>query len=321
MARTDKILSYQHSCGTTQVYRNDDLPDFNKKTYILCDDFFKASISADFYLIAKEENKSLDKLAEIITDMLEQGVGRDWDFVTIGGGMIGDLGGFIASTYMRGLRWLNVPTTLLSQVDSCLGGKTGVNLAEGKNLIGSIYQPHKVFLVSSFLQTLCPLQVKSGWGEIIKYSFIEKDFHPEVQVDLVPIDDLIHSCLKIKAKYIELDEFDRKGARALLNYGHTLAHGIEKISHYEVAHGEAVVWGILFEQFLITGQLDELIAKYEPLSQKIVTDLDASELIVYLRKDKKGALRFFNGALELVQLNELKFTQAWKEFTSILKTC
>lgn len=321
MARKNEILNYQHSRGTTRVNRVKELSQFTEKTYIVCDEFFKASISADYYVIAKEENKSLDLVSKVCTHMLETGVARDWTLVTIGGGLIGDLGGYIAATYMRGVKWINIPTTLLAQVDSCIGGKVGVNLLEGKNLLGSIYQPSEVIINHSFLKTLSKRQVKSGWGEIIKYSVIESDFLLELSVDQIPTEQIIDSCLRIKSSFIENDEFDVRGKRILLNYGHTLGHAIEKVSHHEVAHGEAVIWGILFEKFLSEKKLSHIHQQYEPMSHKLVIELSSDDLIKYLKVDKKGALSFFNHEFDLIQLSESEFTDAWKQFTSILKLC
>ena len=321
MARENKILDYQHSKGETRVCRLDDLPIFSGKTYVVSDEFFKATLSADYYVIANEQNKSFEICSQIIAHMLEVGVERDWNFVTIGGGVIGDIGGFIASIFMRGIRWTNVPTTLLAQVDSCLGGKTGINLAEGKNLLGSFYQPAEVLIYSDFLKTLSAQQIKSGWGEIVKYSMISEEFQPEMISTQLPSESVVDQCLRIKAQFIEEDEFDNLGKRVLLNYGHTLAHGIEKLSQYEISHGEAVFWGVIFEQFMNGQSNTELIDQYKPLSQKLIVNLDSESLIAYLRKDKKGALSFFDQNFKLRQINESEFIGAWKEFTSFLKTC
>ena len=317
MERTE-ILKYRHRQGETIIEKVSRLPDFGKKTFIICDEFFKSHIEADFYVQANEQNKSLEFVSVLVSAMHENKVARDWTLIAIGGGVLGDLVGFVSSIYMRGLDWIMIPTTILSQVDSCIGGKTAVNTGFGKNLIGSFHHPKKVFLYNDFLKTLNANQIQSGWGEILKYSLISDMEKVEIQFKEIPNSQTIENCLKMKAHYIEQDELDNNGIRQILNYGHTLAHGLEKV--LSISHGEAVFWGIMFERFLNQQSITDFIHDYEPLSQSRVLTLDATELSPYLSLDKKGGFSFFNTKFELYYLSSEQFIRSWKEFTQFLKS-
>ncbi|MDP2928904.1 MAG: 3-dehydroquinate synthase, partial [Candidatus Omnitrophota bacterium] len=175
--------------------------------------------------------------------------------VTLGGGVVGDLGGFAAGTYRRGINYVQIPTTLLGQVDCGLGGKVGVNLKEAKNLLGLFWQPKLVFMDLAVLKTLDDREVRSGLAEIIKYGvitdpnlfgYIEKHLDRILRCDFSCLEHIILRCVKIKAKITEIDERDEKDIRIILNFGHTIGHAIEAASGYKVyKHGEAISIGML----------------------------------------------------------------------------
>lgn len=200
-----------------------------------------------------EGYKSWDTAGEILTKMLEEKVNRDAFVIALGGGVIGDLAGFIASIYQRGIKFYQIPTSLLAQVDSSVGGKVAVNHPLGKNMIGSFYQPEKVYIDLEVLSTLSSRDWKSGLAEIIKYGIIrDKDFFEYIENkiekiknrDLQVFEYLIKRSCEIKGEIVIEDERE-EGIRAFLNLGHTLAHGIETITEYEYfRHGEAVAAGI-----------------------------------------------------------------------------
>lgn len=176
--------------------------------------------------------------------------------VALGGGVVGDLAGFVAATYRRGVPFIQVPTTLLAQVDSSVGGKVGIDLPEAKNLIGAFCQPQSVLMDTDFLHTLPARQIRNGMGEIIKYAvisdrvlfgFLEDKLDDILSLGKKPLEDVIARCVLIKARVVERDEFDVKDIRISLNFGHTLGHAIETASGYSGAynHGESVALGML----------------------------------------------------------------------------
>jgi len=209
-----------------------------------------------YLLDAKEEGKTLETVTKIYDWVLgETNAKRNLNFVSIGGGIIQDISGFAASTLFRGLRWTFVPTTLLAQVDSCIGGKTSLNYNSYKNLLGTFYPPNAIHIAAQFTATLSNLDRYSGYGEIIKFLLMRKFEQnnseniaarmkgiSESSEELTP---LIRECLDIKRSFMEEDEFDR-GRRNLLNYGHCFGHALESASHYYVPHGIAVNIGIMF---------------------------------------------------------------------------
>ncbi|HLF69509.1 MAG TPA: 3-dehydroquinate synthase, partial [Actinomycetota bacterium] len=203
-------------------------------------------------LPAGENSKSLASASEIYERLLDLEMRRDDLVVTIGGGMIGDLGGFVASTFQRGVQLVHVPTTLLAQVDAAIGGKTAVNLARGKNLVGTFYQPALVVCDTSLLVTLPDRQFRSGAAEVVKYALtfggglldrLRSDPWPPSGLEL---DETVALCVDAKARVVSGDRADR-GERLFLNYGHTLGHAIEAAGGYERwTHGEAIALGMVF---------------------------------------------------------------------------
>ncbi|MCM8791946.1 MAG: 3-dehydroquinate synthase [Candidatus Omnitrophica bacterium] len=202
-----------------------------------------------------EKAKSIYTCLEIIKDILKRCRTDDIFIIAFGGGVIGDLAGFVASIYKRGVPFIQIPTTLLGQIDSGIGGKTAVNLKEAKNLIGTFYQPYLVLNDTSLLKTLDVRQIRSGIAEAIKYGVIKNDFiltYIENHLDKIYAKDemvlekLIYYCAKIKAKIVELDEKEKKSYRTVLNFGHTIGHALEAASQYKIyTHGEAIAIGML----------------------------------------------------------------------------
>jgi 3-dehydroquinate synthase len=217
-----------------------------------------ANRSSIFLLKATEHSKSLSTLKKIYTALANDEFGRDTLLLSVGGGITGDVAGYCASTYMRGLQVVHVPTTLLASVDSSIGGKTGVNFYNRKNLIGSFYKPQFVIIDTDFLQTLPAAELLSGAGEIIKYTFLSNiDFYNYLQQNFNKflalyskvLNKVISESVLIKAGVVSQDEKET-GLRKILNFGHTFAHAFEISSGYRIKHGEAVVAGIVAALFL-----------------------------------------------------------------------
>src|SRR5512137_578604 len=201
-----------------------------------------------------EESKSLDQAAGLCRELVRAGLDRGSALLALGGGVIGDLTGFVAATLFRGIAFLNLPTTLLAQVDSSVGGKTGVNLPEGKNLVGTFYQPRLVVADVLALRTLPAREFRSGLAEVVKHAMIadaelfrtlEEDADQILAREPSALQAIIGRNCAIKAKVVEADEREA-GVRAVLNFGHTVGHAVEAASGYgRVTHGEAVAYGML----------------------------------------------------------------------------
>ena len=202
---------------------------------------------AEILTIAEgEANKTLETANDVVTQLLERGAKRDSMAVVVGGGMIGDTAGFAASIFLRGIDLVHVPTTLLAQVDSSIGGKLAVNHAKGKNLIGSFYPPRAIVSDLDVLDSLPPRERLSGLYEALKGGVIgDPDLFALFERDTLDLEDVVRKAILVKARIVEADEREAD-LRRLLNYGHTIAHGIEAALHYEgMTHGEAVAWGMI----------------------------------------------------------------------------
>ena len=202
---------------------------------------------------AGEASKNINTVLDIAGKLLKLGADRETCLIALGGGVVGDITGFIASIFMRSVLYIQIPTTLIAQVDSSIGGKTAVDLPHGKNLLGTFYQPCAVFVDLSFLETLPEKEFNNGLAEIIKYSIIddEKMFHTlESHMEAVKLKDsklllnLVETCCRIKKSIVEIDEREQ-GLRRILNFGHTLGHALETISQYTITHGEGVALGMI----------------------------------------------------------------------------
>lgn len=190
-----------------------------------------------------ELTKSIDGLSSVYRFLISNAAGRKDLILNLGGGMISDLGGFAAATYMRGIEYINIPTTLLGMVDSGFGGKTAINFEGSKNIIGSFHSAAITIIYPEFLYTLPDSEIKSGMGEVIKYTLISNDVTLPL-ASVVPSLELILNCCKVKSHYVELDALDN-GKRKILNFGHTFGHAFEAGSHFSLSHGEAIGLGML----------------------------------------------------------------------------
>jgi 3-dehydroquinate synthase len=258
---------------------------------------------------AGEESKTLEQASEICEQMLGAGLDRQSFVVGLGGGVVGDLSGFAAAIFTRGIRHVQIPTTLLAMVDSSIGGKTGVNARAGKNLIGSFHPPTLVLDDVDVLKTLPQREINQGFAEIIKHAIIaDAELFRELEainpsnIDFAP---LVRRNVELKTRIVERDEHERKGNRALLNFGHTVGHGIERAGDYKkFLHGEAVSLGIVaactisvkkaglskMEQDVII----KLLEKFE-LPTSLPRDLPREKILEALKFDKKferGEIRF-----------------------------
>jgi len=201
-----------------------------------------------------EETKSMDYVIKIYDFLVEHRVERDDIIIALGGGMVGDLAGFIAATFLRGMPWIQVPTSLVSMVDASIGGKVGINHPEGKNLIGAFYQPNLVLADCQTLATLPQRELTSGWAEVIKHSmildkefvrFLESNVNKLTKLEPELLTRAIARSAAIKSQVVSQDEKEREGKRTILNYGHTIAHGLETATRYKrFLHGEAVAIGM-----------------------------------------------------------------------------
>jgi 3-dehydroquinate synthase len=200
-----------------------------------------------------EASKNIDTVLDITKKLIKMGVDRKSALIALGGGVVGDIVGFVASTYMRGIPYYQIPTTLLAQVDSSIGGKTAIDLPEGKNLLGTFYQPKGVFIDLSFLNTLPSREFKNGMAEIIKYGIIDDtDLFSLLESEVKAISDrdmtllltIIEKSCRIKKRIIEIDEKET-GLRRILNFGHTIGHAIEAQSDYSISHGDAISIGMV----------------------------------------------------------------------------
>jgi 5-deoxy-5-amino-3-dehydroquinate synthase len=239
-----------------------------------------------------EEYKSLATVGELCSGFADMGLTRDDVVIAIGGGMVTDVAGFAAASYHRGVPVVNVATTLLAMVDAAIGGKTGVNLPQGKNLVGAFWQPYGVVCDLDALGSLPERELRCGYGEMAKYHFLTGD-----DLLAMPLTDRVARCVEIKAEVVSSDE--REGSRrAILNYGHTLAHALEIATGHDLAHGEAVALGLVFAAHLAhrLERIDsarvarhiEVVGETYGLPTALPPGLDTAELLALMRRDKKA---------------------------------
>lgn len=257
----------------------------------------KTGINCVSYVFeAGEKSKNGDTFLRLLNFLAENRLSRTDAVVALGGGVVGDMAGFAASAYLRGIRYIGVPTTLLSAVDSSVGGKTAIDLDAGKNLAGAFYQPSMVICDTDAFNTLGDDIFADGCAEVIKYGAImDGEFFKRLDGENIKnyIDEAVERCVALKAQVVLQDEFDT-GLRQLLNFGHTAAHGIEKLSGYKISHGSAVAAGMAIitraaADMGICGkrcavQIEEILKKY---SLPINTEFTAKELAEVALSDKK----------------------------------
>lgn len=285
----------------------------------------KINIEKPIIIPAGEEHKNLETVSRLWKSFLENGLDRKSAIVALGGGVVGDLAGFAASTYMRGIDWIAVPTTLLAMVDASIGGKTGFDLPEGKNLIGSFHPPKLVLADPSLLLTLSDRDLRSGMAEVVKHGIIAD---PELfalcsnGMDWVRnnLEDVVKRAMAVKINIIEEDPYE-KGIRAALNLGHTVGHAVELVSGFRLSHGESVAIGMVAEaryavRVGVAGRgSDEAIESTLSilgLPTRIPAELPREEIIRAMRVDKKKnaksirfALPIDVGKVELVDVTNL----------------
>ena len=244
----------------------------------------------EYVIPAGEESKNTEQYLKIVSTLAKEGFSRSDAIVALGGGVVGDLAGFCASSYLRGIPFVQIPTTLLACVDSSVGGKTAVNLPEGKNLLGAFYQPCLVLIDPLTLKTLTPAVYADGMAEVIKYGMIrDPELFDALEKHAWTDTQIITRCVTIKSCVVAEDEFDN-GCRLLLNYGHTIGHAIEKCSHFEVSHGSAVAIGMAFMARAEEGgaalakRLDAVLKGY---GLPTVCEFSAEELYTAAMADKK----------------------------------
>ena len=226
----------------------------DKNIYELYSDYFKNIPSERLFIVeATEKNKVVETALDICEKITEIPAKRNATLISIGGGIIQDITGFVANVTYRGINWTFVPTTLLAACDSCIGGKTSLNYKKYKNLLGTFYPPDEIHICSEMFHTLTERDFKSGLGEVVKFNImagndglnnIENNIDNLLKRDPQVVDKFVHSSLSFKKKFIEIDEFD-KGERIKLNFAHTFGHAIEVITEYEIPHGTAVAIGMI----------------------------------------------------------------------------
>jgi 3-dehydroquinate synthase len=274
----------------------------------------ETAIAVDLLVVAAgEPTKSVESAAGLWDKLLELGADRKTVLVAVGGGVVGDLAGFVAATFARGLAYLQVPTTLLAQVDSSVGGKVGINLAGGKNMVGAFWQPAGVLIDTAVLDTLPEREYRAGLAEVVKYgvildadffSYLEGHAAPLVKRDAAALEHVIARCCRLKADVVAADERELTGRRAVLNYGHTFCHALETVTAYgRYLHGEAVAIGMM-----CAARLAERLARvdrgFTERQRKLLLALrlpvefptvDPDALLAAMSHDKKvehGRLRF-----------------------------
>jgi len=294
-------------------------------------------------LEAGEETKSLREYGRVLDFLAEQRMDRTSVLFAVGGGVIGDLGGFAAASYLRGIEFFQIPTTLLAMVDSSVGGKTGINLKAGKNLVGAFHQPRAVYIATGLLATLPPREFAAGMAEVIKAGLLgdaalfEQLEHAPLSFTSPELAWVIRACCALKARVVEADERElaKEGGRALLNLGHTFGHAIEQVTGYGVyLHGEAVAVGLAAAArlsarlgFLTAAdveRVDRVVAAHA-LPVRLRTPLPVAKLMATMARDKKvrgGQLRFvvlkkFGEAATQSGIDPTLVESVWRELGAV----
>lgn len=253
-----------------------------------------------------EEIKNIETVCELYEKIMGFDPRKNLNLVSIGGGVVQDVTGFVASSLYRGINWIFIPTTLLAQVDSCIGAKTSLNFKHFKNLVGTFYPPSKIYIYPEFLKTLTKVDYYSGVGEMAKLHLMNGEDDTLIfinslekidQIDDLTILERTQNCLNIKKSYIEDDEFDT-GKRNMLNYGHCFGHAIESATDFAISHGQAVVVGMILANYeskkrgLLSERNEQLIKKnvFIPILKTNLSNinLDMEKIIEAMRQDKKN---------------------------------
>jgi len=262
-----------------------------------------ADFAGRFALIPGEASKTLGEVGRLLDALIEAGIGRADHVVAVGGGVVGDVAGFAAAVLKRGTGWIAVPTSLIAQADAAIGGKTGVNARQGKNLIGAFHSPALVLVDPAALDTLPAEEMRAGYAEVVKYGLIgDPDFFAWCEANgaaLLAGDraarlHAIETCLRAKTALVAGDERDTEGKRALLNFGHSFGHAIE--AETGIRHGEAVAIGMVLALRLSVerglcppADLERVVAHLAAVGLPVATDADPAALAARMAHDKKGA--------------------------------
>lgn len=266
---------------------------------------------------AGEESKNLDTVRDLYEFLIQQHIDRKDTLVALGGGVVGDLTGFTAATYLRGVSFVQIPTTLLSQVDSSVGGKTGVDFLKYKNMVGAFYMPKLVYMNLDTLNSLPERQFYAGMGEVLKsalikdgafYGWIINNLYEVYEKDPEVLRLMVYNCCNIKRQVVEKDP-EEKGERALLNFGHTIGHAIEKAKGFELLHGECIALGMVAASFiaykrqlLSFDEYYEIRDMFVPFNLPItIEDIDPQEILRLTKSDKKME----NGSLKFILLKKI----------------
>lgn len=258
-----------------------------------------------------ESNKTFDSMQNVFKSMLDANLSRDSLVLAIGGGIVGDVAGFISATFMRGVQYVQVPTTLLAAVDSSVGGKTGINFHKTKNIIGAFYQPKLVLIDTRFLSTLPDEEILCGIGEIVKYAYItdeemftyvDKNLSKILSLDAETLNYVIRESVRFKGDVVQVDEKE-SGLRKILNLGHTFAHAFEVQQKHQIKHGQAVIVGIACALYLSNAlgimndedfersiSLIRLFAENIKLENFNVTDIES--IMIRDKKNREGKIKF-----------------------------
>jgi 3-dehydroquinate synthase len=287
---------------------------------VLCDALGKGGITAEVLSVpAGEASKSLRQATRLFEKLPGLGLDRHSFLIALGGGVVGDLAGFVAASYLRGIALVQIPTSLLAQVDSSVGGKTGVNLPQGKNLVGAFYQPRLVLADTDTLGTLPERELRSGFAEVIKhgairdarfFEWLEREYKRVLALEPDAVAHVVRRCCEIKAEVVSADERE-SGLRAILNFGHTVGHAMEALSEYiGLLHGEAIAMGMCCAARLSVTRaglsepeakrLVDLIAA-SGLPTRLGESFKLKQLLEAARLDKKAR----NGKLRFVLLKRL----------------
>jgi 3-dehydroquinate synthase len=263
---------------------------------LFSDSMIMALNSKEVVLIdATEETKSYTGIDPIITQLLGHNMKRDSVLVAIGGGITQDIACFIATTFMRGIKWSFIPTTLLAQADSCIGSKSSINFGKYKNLLGSFTPPNEIYVCDKFLNSLEDKDFKSGIGEIVKLLLINGELVSPLEITTENVSEYVYRAMMVKKTYIELDEFDR-GVRNILNYGHCFGHGIESATNFAIPHGIAITIGMDIANVLACDEGLITKERYDELHEVLYTiykdymniRFNIADVFAAMSKDKKN---------------------------------
>lgn len=292
----------------------------------ICGDLFTKVIS--FVFPAGEASKNMDTVQKLYLSLIENHFDRGDLLIALGGGVVGDLTGFVAATYLRGIDFLQIPTTLLAQVDSSIGGKTGVDFQQYKNMVGAFHMPRMVYMNTATLNTLPAEQFSSGMAEIIKHGLIRDEAyyrwisdHREGICGLDPelLEEMIYRSCQIKGSVVEEDPKE-KGVRAHLNFGHTVGHAVEKLSDFRLSHGYSVALGMKAAAYLskklgyLSGEdISEMLSVFASFGLPVSLPLeeDSREILQATKSDKKMAGK----QIKFIILTAVGTAQIYREFT------